>query len=187
MNVSKIEAKIMELEQAVQAYSTNNIKLSANGGNSMLFMCPPLEEKDYIEIMQKNLSPEKYVFLDLNKLLIEFIDENEDEIKMKFDFLRNSSNHIFKLPQGEEGNDLFGIVISSINQIYDEQKIPVLIRAGALNGTDIENIHIMENKVVMNGKKPLIILYPAEKKNDEIMFLGIRPASKYRCMLIGGN
>ena len=45
----------------------------------------------------------------------------------------------------------------------------------------------MENKVVMNGKKPLVILYPADKKNDEIMFLGIRPASKYRYMVIGGN
>lgn len=37
MSVSKIEAKIKDLEQAVQAYNKNNIKLSANGGNSMYF------------------------------------------------------------------------------------------------------------------------------------------------------
>jgi hypothetical protein len=71
--------------------------------------------------------------------------------------------------------------------VYAQDKIPILIHVGALNGTDIENIHIMENKVVMQGCNPLIILYPADKKNDEIMFLGIRSASKYRCMVIGGN
>ena len=187
MSVSKIEAKIKDLEQAVQAYSENNIKLSANGGNSMLFMCPPLEESQYIKVMKNNLNPNKYAFLDMNQLLIEFIEKNQEEIKTKFDILRNSSNQIFKLPQGEEGNDLFKMIISAIQDIYDTEKIPILIRVGARNGTDIENIHIMENKVVMNGKKPLVILYPADKKNDEIMFLGIRPASKYRCMVIGGN
>ena len=187
MSVSKIEAKIKDLEQAVQAYNENNIKLSANGGNSMLFMCPPVEESEYIAVMKKTLNSEKYMFLDMNELLVKFVEENADVIKMKFDFLRNSSNQIFKLPQGEEGNDLFRMIIDEIVSAYDAGKIPVLIRVGALNGTDIENIHIMENKIVMNGKKPLVILYPAVKKNQEIMFLGIRPASKYRCMVIGGN
>lgn len=187
MSVSKIEARIKDLEQAVQSFSENNIKLSANGGNSMLFMCPPLEESRYIEMLKKNLNPDKYTLLDMNQLLIQFVEENKEEVELKYDFLRNSSNQIFKLPQGEEGNDLFGMIINSILEIYNTDKIPVLIQVGALNGTDIENIHIMENKVVMNGKKPLVILYPAEKKNDEIMFLGIRPASKYRCMVIGGN
>lgn len=187
MSVSKIEAKIKDLEQAVQAYNKNNIKLSANGGNSILFMCPPVEESEYIAVMKKTLNSEKYMFLDMNDLLVKFVEENADEIKMKFDFLRNSSNQIFKLPQGEEGNDLFGMIIEEIVSAYDAGKIPVLIRVGALNGTDIENIHIMENKTVMNGKKPLVILYPAENKNQEIIFLGIRPASKYRCMVIGGN
>lgn len=187
MSVSKIEAKIQDLEKAVLAYSENNIKLSANGGNSMLFMCPPLEESEYIRLMKQNLSADKYTFIDMNALLVKFIDENKEEIKLKFDLLKNSSNQIFKLPQEEEGDDLFKRIIQAIVDVYNDGKIPVLIRVGALNGTDIENIHIMENKVVMQGRNPLIILYPAEKKNDEIMFLGIRPASKYRCMVIGGN
>ena len=50
----------------------------------------------------------------MNDLLVKFVEENADEIKMKFDFLRNSSNQIFKLPQGEEGNDLFGMIIEEI-------------------------------------------------------------------------
>lgn len=187
MSVSKIEARIQDLEQAVRAFDENNIKLSANGGNSMLFMCPPLEEGEYIRLMKQNLDSERYAFIDLNELLVSFIDENEEEIKLKYELLQNSSNQIFKLPPGEEGSDLFQMIIQAIVDVYDQNKIPVLIRVGALNGTDIENIHIMENKVVMQGKNPVIILYPADKKNDEIMFLGIRPASKYRCMVIGGD
>ncbi|HCI54650.1 MAG TPA: hypothetical protein PLN48_15775 [Lachnospiraceae bacterium] len=187
MSVSKIESKIQDLERVVRAYGENNIKLSANGGNSMLFMCPPLEENEYIKAMKNDLDSEKYTFIDLNQLLVKFIDNNHEEIEAKFDLLKNSSGQIFKLPQGEEGNDLFQMIIAAIVEAYDQAKIPVLIRVGALNGTDIENIHIMEDKVVMQGKSPLIILYPAEKKNDEIMFLGIRPASKYRCLVIGGN
>ncbi len=153
----------------------------------MLFMCPPLEEGEYIRLMKQNLDSERYAFIDLNELLVRFVDENEEEIMIKYELLQNSSNQIFKLPPGEEGNDLFQMIIQAIVDVYDQNKIPVLIRVGALNGTDIENIHIMENKVVMQGKNPVIILYPAVKKNDEIMFLGIRPASKYRCMVIGGN
>lgn len=187
MNVSKIDACIRELEAAIQSFNENNIKLSANGGNSVLFMCPPMEEKQYIVRMKENLSQEKYQFLDMNKLLVEFIDENKDEIELKFKLLKNSYSQIFRLPQGEEGNDLFGMVISAILRAYDNEKIPVIIGVGALNGTDIENIHIMENEVVMKAKRPLVILYPAEKKNDEILFLGLRPASRYRCMVIGGK
>ena len=187
MNASKIEARIRDLENAVRAYDENNIKLSANGGNSMLFMCPPLEEGEYIRLMRQDLNPDNYSFIDINELLVRFIDTNEDEIKSKFEILQNSSNQIFKLPPGEEGNDLFQLIIQSIVSVYNQNKIPILIRVGALNGTDIENIHIMENKVVMHGKKPVVILYPADKRNDEIMFLGIRPASKYRCMVIGGD
>ena len=87
MSVSKIEAKIKDLEQAVQAYNENNIKLSANGGNSMLFMCPPVEENEYIAVMKKTLNSEKYMFLDMNELLVKFVEENADEIKMKFEFI----------------------------------------------------------------------------------------------------
>ena len=178
MSVSRTESKIQDLEQAVRAYGANNIKLSANGGNSMLFMCPPLEENEYIRLMRQNLDEERYAFIDVNQLLVRFIDENEEEIKLKYDLLKNSSSQIFKLPYGEEGNDLFQMIIQAIVEVYGQNKIPVLVRVGALNGTDIENIHIMENKVVMQGKNPLIILYPADKKNEEIMFLGIRAASK---------
>lgn len=187
MSVSKIEAKIQDLEHAVRAFDEKNIKLSANGGNSMLFMCPPLEEGEYIRLMKQNLDSSRYAFVDLNELLVRFIDENKEEINLKYELLQNSSNQIFKLPLGEEGNDLFQMIIWAIEEVYDQNKIPVLVRVGSLNGTDIENIHIMENKVVMRGKNPVVILYPADKKNDEIMFLGIRPASKYRCMVIGGN
>jgi len=65
-----------------------------------------------------------------------------------------------------------------------QDKVPVLINTGALYGTGIHNIHIMENEIVMKAAQPLIILYPATIEPDRIMFLGKHPASKYRCMII---
>ena len=67
----------------------------------MLFMCPPLEEGEYIRLMKQNLDSERYAFIDLNELLVRFVDENEEEIMLKYELLQNSSNQIFKLPPGE--------------------------------------------------------------------------------------
>jgi hypothetical protein len=187
MNVNKIDASIQNLEQVIKAYEDVNIKLSANGGNSVLFICPPKEEKEYIKRMKLVLVKEKYEFIDINELMIKFIDENKEDINLAFELLKSSTSQIFKLPQGEEGSDLFGIIIEFIQSAYEMGKIPTLINVGALNGTDIENIHIMENSTVMKGKTPLVILYPAEKDKDKILFLGLRPASEYRCMVVGGE
>ena len=184
MNVSSIDSNIIKLEQTISSYQHDNIKLSANGGNSMLFMCPPVEEDVYIERLKKNLSEEEFCFIDVNELLMEFVKQNREEIELKFEMLSSTTDQIFMLPKEEEGEDLFCMIIRAIAKSYDNNKIPVLIHTGALNGTGIENIHIMENTVVMKGPKPLVVLYPAVKKNGKIMFLNLRPASDYRCMVI---
>jgi len=59
-----------------------------------------------------------------------------------------------------------------------------LIHTGALYGSGIDNIHIMEHPEVMQSHQPLIILYPATHEQDKLLFLGKRPASKYRCLMI---
>ena len=70
------------------------------------------------------------------------------------------------------------------DRTYSEQKTPILIHSGALYGSGIDNIHLMENELVMKSKLPLIILYPATQEGDRLMFLNTRPASKYRCMIV---
>jgi hypothetical protein len=101
-----------------------------------------------------------------------------------FHLLKGSVHQIFKAPEGETGPDLFKHLLSAIKQTYSEQKTPILIHSGALYGSGIDNIHLMENELVMKSKLPLIILYPATQEGDRLMFLNTRPASKYRCMIV---
>jgi hypothetical protein len=75
-------------------------------------------------------------------------------------------------------------LLFAVEQTFNEQKIPVLIHSGALYGSGIDNIHLMESELVMKSKLPLIILYPATQDGDQLMFLNSRPASKYRCMIV---
>ena len=93
-------------------------------------------------------------------------------------------HQIFKAPEGEISPDLFSHVMHSIAKSFKENKIPVLFHSGALYGSGIDNIHLMENEVVMKSSIPLIILYPATKDGDKLLFLSKRPSSKYRCMII---
>jgi hypothetical protein len=74
--------------------------------------------------------------------------------------------------------------MNEISDSFNADRIPVLINTGSLYGSDIENIHIMESEVVMKSSIPLVVLYPGTKEGDHIMFLSVRPASKYRCMIV---
>ena len=79
---------------------------------------------------------------------------------------------------------MFKFILGKISNSYDNNKIPVLIHSGALYGSGIDNIHLMENELVMKSNLPLIILYPATKEGEKLLFLSKRPASKYRCMIV---
>ncbi len=59
-----------------------------------------------------------------------------------------------------------------------------LYSTGSLYGTRIENVHIIEHKVTMGSKLPLVILYPGTYDNDKLLYLNTRVASKYRCYIV---
>lgn len=183
-NLNNPENIILTAMRLVESKDNSKIRLNANGGNSILIVCDPQNELEFITSIKKLMIEEKYEIIDLNKLLIEFVRQNESDLQELFELLKGSIHQIFKLPNGEEGNDLFGLIIKEIIKSLENQKIPVLINAGALYGTGIDNIHIMENELIMKANLPLVILYPATKEKDKLMFLGSRPASKYRCMII---
>jgi len=180
----EIENTMNQIFRLISSENRNQVKLNANGGNSILIVCSPDEELEYIKSAYKILSAENFKFLDINKLLVDFIEENKNDIMVKFDLLQSSPNQIFKAPEGEYDNDFFNHILNEIQDVFDENKIPFLHSVGAIYGTGIENIHIIEHKVVMESKLPLIILYPATNNNDKLMFLNSRPSSKYRCMVI---
>jgi hypothetical protein len=112
------------------------------------------------------------------------VANNKEELESSFELLKGSIHQIFKTPDGEEGNDLFGLIIGSIQKSLDAKKIPVLIHSGALYGSGIDNIHLMEHEIIMKASVPLLILYPATRDGDKLLFLSKRPASRYRCMIV---
>jgi len=168
----------------VESNRRSEIKLNANGGNSILMICDPIKEMEYVAHLQELLPRETYSIIDLNKCLIDFVSSHKEELVELYDLLQASTHEIFKAPAGEESQDLFKKIMAFIHQAYQEGKIPTLVHAGALYGTGIHNIHIVEHEIVMKAELPLIILYPASIEPDRIMFLGKQPASKYRCMIV---
>ena len=174
---------ITQVKRLVESDKRSEIRLNANGGNSILLVCPPNLEYQFI-VKLNELMREEYSIIDLNELLISFVETNKSHLADMFDLLRSSVHQIFKSPEGETGPDLFSMILSKIENSYNADKIPVMIHSGALYGSGIDNIHLMESELVMKSKKPLIILYPATQDGDQLMFLNSRPASKYRCMIV---
>ena len=171
-------------KRLVESDRRSEIRLNANGGNSILIVCDPMQEIEYINKLEELLPDQSYSIIDLNKCLIEFVSNHKTDLIELFSQLQSAIQEIFKAPAGEASLDLFKEIIAHIEKAFNDGKIPVLINAGALYGTGIDNIHLMENEIVMKAAFPVIILYPATKEGDKLMFLGKRPASKYRCMII---
>ncbi len=175
---------ITQLKRIVESDKRSEIRLNANGGNSILLVCPPELEFQFIEKLTELMPQDNYRIIDINEMLISFVEDHKNDLDEMFDLLRGSVHQIFKAPEGETSPDLFRNLLFVIEQTFIEQKIPVLIHSGALYGSGIDNIHLMENELVMKSKMPLIILYPASQDGEKLMFLNSRPASKYRCMIV---
>ncbi|QKG81081.1 hypothetical protein [Tenuifilum thalassicum] len=182
--LQEIKAQIEQVKKLVEAGNKSDIKLNANGGNSILLVCPPDQEHLFIDESRKTLSGDKYEMIDLNRLLIDFIGQHKEEVLEKFDLLQSSVHQIFKSPPEENDDDFFKYIIERINDAFKAGKIPFLYSVGALYGTGIDNIHIIEHEKIMKAQLPLVILYPATDTKDKLMFLNTRVASKYRCMII---
>ena len=183
-SLSEIEPKIEQVKKLVESGDKSDIKHNANGGNSILLVCPPEEENLYIEASRKILSENVFEMIDINRLLIGFIGQHKEELLEKFNLLQSSVHQLFKSPPEEEEVDFFKTIIENIDKTFRAGKVPFLYGVGSLYGTGIDNIQIIENERIMQAPLPLVILYPARDTKDKLMFLNSRPASKYRCMII---
>lgn len=175
---------ILEAKRLVESERRSEIRLKANGGNSILLVCDPLRETEYIAHLKEILPEDNFKIIDLNSCLIDFITNHESELSGLYDMLQSATHEIYRAPAGEESPDLFKEIMRLILQTFQESKVPVLINSGSLYGTGIHNIHIMESDTVMKAELPIILLYPATIEPDRIMFLGKHPASRYRCLII---
>lgn len=184
MQLQNPEYIINQTKRLVESDKRSEIRLNANGGNSILIVCDPQQEWNFIASMKILFESDTYQIIDLNDLLISFVETNKELLIDSFQLLKGSVHQIFKAPEGEVGSDLFRHIMNAIASSFKQNKIPVLIHSGALYGSGIDNIHLMENELVMKSSLPLIILYPATKDGEKLLFLSQRPASKYRCMII---
>ena len=166
----------------VQIKNKDQIRIQANGGNSILFSFNPSEEHLYIEKAME-LYKEKASFIDISKLFVKFIEEDGwDSFKEYYSDFQDTPHLIFR--SEDSSIDLFDMVIREIEVACESEKIPFLVRTGCLFGTGIENVNIMEHKTVMNLPYPLVIFYPSRIDDDSLYFLNFKLASKYRCILV---
>lgn len=175
---------IAQVKRIVESDKKSEIRLNANGGNSILLVCPPEMEYEFVQKIYSLMDESNYSIIDLNEILISFVNDNKSDIEQSFELLKGSIHQIFKAPSGEISADLFNQILEAIKNAIDRDKIPILIHNGAIYGSGIDNIHLMESELVMNATKPLIILYPATQDGEQLMFLNSRPASKYRCLIV---
>lgn len=181
LNHNQISVKIKRL---IEANNFSEIRLNANGGNSILIVYEPDKDCEIFNEVSNNLDKNQFQIIDISELLLNFIKSNAQVLELLFDLLQTEVSQIFKAPSGEERPDFFRDIIDAIENTYSANKVPVLVNTGGLYGTGIESINIMENEVVMKAGLPLVILYPATQTKDSLAFLGKRHSSKYRCMII---
>lgn len=178
--ITDYQRKFADLK--IQLGNQDQLRRRANGGNSILFSYPPNEEQQYIE-KAKALYAENAVFIDISKLFVQVINEEGwESFKEYYNDFINTPHLIFR--SDDPTTDLYDLIIGKIEEASRNNKIPFLTRTGCLFGTGIENVNIMENKIVMNLSQPLVIFYPSKIENDNIYFLNFKLASKYRCILI---
>jgi len=178
--ITDYQQKFTDLK--LQIENQDQLRRQANGGNSILFSYPPKEECEYIE-KAKDIYAHEAEFIDVSKLLVRFIDEiGWNAFQEYYNDFKNTPHLIFRSDDPEL--DLFDIIIREIYEACKNDKIPFLIRTGCLYGTGIDNLNIMEHKVVMESSHPLVIFYPSKIEDDNIYFLNFKPASKYRCALV---
>ena len=172
--------KFDDLKAALHISNRTQLKRDANGGNTILLAYPPDEEDKYIE-KAKELYADEY-FIDVSKLFIKYIDSvGWDEFEEFYKDYENTPDQVFK---NDDEINLFKLIISEIRAASENNKIPFIVRTGALHGTGIVNQHIMDDSLVLNLDQPAVFFYPAKYENGKLLFLNFKPASKYRCKLI---
>jgi len=177
-----IDQKFDDLRIILKNKSKDSIKMDAHGGNSILFVYPPREEKLYLSRIRRDY-PDA-CFIDIAELFIKYIDiigyNNFIEI---YEDYKTEPEKLFKSESSSQ--DLYDLILGEIKRAAEINKMTIIIRTGALFGTGIENISIMEESAVYRMDLPLIIMYPAViLEENRVKFLSCRLASGYRAITI---
>jgi len=69
MSLRNPEHAVQMTKRLVESEENSAIRLNANGGNSILVVCEPQRELEYIQAIQNLMTPEKYAIIDLSSIL----------------------------------------------------------------------------------------------------------------------
>ncbi|MBN2373589.1 hypothetical protein JXL19_07375 [bacterium] len=177
-----IDQKLTDLRIILKNRDKQSIKMDAHGGFSILFVYPPEQESIYLKRITEEY-PEAF-FIDISRVFVTFIDSiGVNEFLEIYKEYSSEPQRLFKADMSD--NDFFREILKEIEKAGKEGKLPVLIRTGALYGTGIENINIMDSQIVHDLPLPLIIMYPGSISADNrLMFLNFKLASDYRAIVI---
>lgn len=176
-------AKFENLLLSVDSKNKNQLKRQSNGGNSIIFTYPPNEELLYLKKLEEINENETYKIIDISKLLVAFIDlDGWQGFESYYREFSDTPHLIFR--SDDNSPDLMKLIIDAITEAGANGFIPVLVKTGALYGTGIDNVNIMEHKSVIRLSQPLVIFYPSRIVNEDLLFLNFKRASKYRCTVI---
>ena len=173
--------RLFGLLDDVLSQDLTQLRLDANGGNSILFVYPNDEDSLYISEAKRRFNG-KAIFVDVAKALtdyqeeigIETFKELEEELGVEV-YYRNGATDTF-----------FEYLVNRI-ALAASQQLPVfLVATSAIANKGFSNINIMEHPTVKSAKQPLVYFYPSVQEGDKIYFLGDKNhvASKYRCRVI---
>lgn len=177
------KAKFENLKINLDFRNRDQLRLKANGGNTIIFTFPPDEEYLYLQKLEEIKIETDFQLINMASLLVQFIDQDGwDDFESYYKDYQITPHIIFN--SGNETPDLMGMILEKIVEADRNDKIPVLIRTGALYGTGIDNINIMEQEAIMKLTHPLVVFYPAKFEYDNLYFLNFKIASKYRGIVI---
>jgi len=177
-----IDQKFNDLRIILKSKNKDSIKMDAHGGNSILFVYPPRKEKLYLSRARRDY-PDAY-FIDIAELFIKYIDIiGYNNFIEAYEEYKTEPEKLFKSESSSQ--DLYDLILDEIKKAAEINKMAIIIRTGALFGTGIENINIMEESAVYRMDLPLIIMYPAViLEENKLKFLNCRLASGYRAIII---
>ena len=119
-----IDQKFTDLKFILENMDRQSIRMDAHGGHSILFVYPPNREIEYLQRVRKEYSNAEII--DIAELFVNFIDEsgidNFSEVYLDY---QSEPQILFK--------EFLNIILSKVENADKNNKLPILIRSGALS------------------------------------------------------